>query len=465
MRLPRAVTVAVAGLAAVLASAASSGGPPKLTRSIPCPGQEGFECSTLTVPLDYGGSRRGTLDLAVAAGANRDAPRGVLVLLTGGPGQPGAPYAARNAARLGPVAQQYRLVMVDQRGTGPNALDCPQLQREMGFSDLAPPSAAAVRACARVIGSKRQFFGTDDVVRDLDRLRRALGVERLTIDGISYGTYVAERYALAYPGRVEKLVLDSVVPHTGTAAMQTQALPQVARALRLACRDMHCPGDPAADLAGVVARYHNGVRVLDAVVFLSIFAPDLRGPVGIGRAQWVVDVPQALHDARRGRPGALRGLLDSVRSLEAAEPASALSQGLHASALCGDWRYPWGDASAPLAGREAALRRYGASLPRSAVWPFDRATATENGIMRQCLYWPPTRPTPPPSPDARLPPVPTLLLAGDRDLSTPLPWARQELALAPRGRLVIVKGSGHSVQSRASVETGRAAVRRFLLGS
>src|SRR5262249_26982835 len=60
--------------------------------------------------------------------------------------------------------------------------------------------------------------------------------------------------------------------------------------------------------------------------------------------------------------------------------------------------------------------------------------------------------------------VPTLLLAGNRDLSTPLPWARQELALAPRGRLVIVRGSGHSVQSRATLPAGRDAVRRFLLG-
>jgi pimeloyl-ACP methyl ester carboxylesterase len=59
--------------------------------------------------------------------------------------------------------------------------------------------------------------------------------------------------------------------------------------------------------------------------------------------------------------------------------------------------------------------------------------------------------------------VPTLLLVGDHDLSTPIPWARRELALAPRGRLVIVKGSGHSVQARPTVTAGRAAVRRFLL--
>ena len=69
----------------------------------------------------------------------------------------------------------------------------------MGSSDLTPPTAAAVRACGAAIGPKRRFFGTDDVVADLDLLRRALGAERWSIDGVSYGTFVAERYALAHP--------------------------------------------------------------------------------------------------------------------------------------------------------------------------------------------------------------------------------------------------------------------------
>ena len=45
--------------------------------------------------------------------------------------------------------------------------------------------------------------------------------------------------------------------------------------------------------------------------------------------------------------------------------------------------------------------------------------------------------------------MPTLLLAGDRDLSTPLPWAREQAAHTPHGRLVVVRGAGHSVQSRS----------------
>jgi pimeloyl-ACP methyl ester carboxylesterase len=53
--------------------------------------------------------------------------------------------------------------------------------------------------------------------------------------------------------------------------------------------------------------------------------------------------------------------------------------------------------------------------------------------------------------------VPTLLLAGDKDLSTPLEWARTERSHAPGGTLVVVRGAGHSVQSQK-----RPAVEREL---
>jgi pimeloyl-ACP methyl ester carboxylesterase len=57
-----------------------------------------------------------------------------------------------------------------------------------------------------------------------------------------------------------------------------------------------------------------------------------------------------------------------------------------------------------------------------------------------------------------------LLLAGDRDLSTPLEWARQEAAHTPLGKLVIVHGASHSIQSRERGDQGRKAVFAFLLG-
>ena len=123
---------------------------------------------------------------------------------------PGTRKRLRSAGVTG-----WRIVAIDQRGTGAGALRCPALQREMGASDLTPPTPGAVRACGARIGPERRFFTTTDTVADLELLRRALGVDRIALDGTSYGTYVAERYALAHPDRVDRLVLDSVVPHAG----------------------------------------------------------------------------------------------------------------------------------------------------------------------------------------------------------------------------------------------------------
>jgi pimeloyl-ACP methyl ester carboxylesterase len=421
--------------------------PARLTAAHPCRGARGFTCSSLTVPLDHSGRAPGELRLPVAVADNADAPKGVLVDLTGGPGQGGVAFVARTRVRMRALLRDYRLVMLDQRGTGAGALRCPALQRAMGSSDLTVPPPGSVEACARSLGPNRRYYATADTVADLEALRGALGADKLTLDGISYGTFVAERYAIAHPDRVAALVLDSVVPAAGLDTLEVDGMRETARVLRAVCRAQRCPGDPAADLAAVVRRYHEGPELDDTLVAMSVGAPSFPG------------VLAALREARAGKPAHLRRIVRAVRRAQRA-PAQALSQGLHAATLCADARPPWGGAAAPLAGREEALRRAAA---RTDPAPYDRATVLGNGFAQLCLRWPPT-PAPPAPPGADLPPVPTLLLAGDRDLSTPVPWAREQAAHAPRGRLVVVRGAGHSVQSRAPGGEGRRAVERFLLG-
>jgi pimeloyl-ACP methyl ester carboxylesterase len=141
--------------------------------------------------------------------------------------------------------------------------------------------------------------------------------------------------------------------------------------------------------------------------------------------------------------------------------AGFLSQGLHAATLCADLRAPWGGPSAPIAARRAALDKAVARLALGDVFPFDRATASGNGIAQTCLRWPPETVPPLPVPGRDLPPVPVLLLSGTRDLSTPLEWGQEEAKRAPRGKLVVVPGAGHSTQSRGG-PVARRAVLRFL---
>jgi pimeloyl-ACP methyl ester carboxylesterase len=360
------------------------------------------------------------------------------------------PFATRIARSLAPVLADYRLVLVDQRGTGAGALVCPALQQAMGSSDLTPPTHVAVRACGASIGPTRRFYGTDDVVADLDLLRRALGVERWSIDGVSYGTFVAERYALAHPRRVTRLVLDSVVPDSGLYNLGVTQMRAVTRVLTAVCGDSSC----ARNLAAVVRARHDGPELLDRLTLLSVVDPTFRH---------LFDLPRLLHAAAAGAGSGLDRFIATTASWNDAT-AAELSQGLHASALCSDWRFPWGDSASSPATRGAILNRAAARIPTGGLGPFDRATATGNGIVQQCLAWPATPPTPLPGRHARLPPVPTLLLAGGHDLSTPLEWARREAALAPRGKLVLVAHAGHSVQARAASDEGRRAVAAFLTG-
>ncbi len=450
----RAVLLAAAAAVLLVAAGSGTAAPaPPLADPHPCPNLGGFTCSTLTVPLDRSGHVRGTLRLNVAAADNSRADRGVLLFLTGGPGQPGVPTVSRIATRLAPVLPAYRLVMVDQRGTGGTAVRCPELQAEVGTSDITTPTATAVRDCAARLGKTRAFYSTRDTVADLDDLRRALGLSTWTIDGVSYGTYVAERYALAHPRNVRALVLDSVLPHSDPQAddpLYLTSLRATARVLRAACADVRCGFDPAEDLTWLVRHGVDGVLLFDTIVSYEFADPDYAA------------VLAAIHAARQGDRTQLLALETNVHQAVLA-PAELFSSGLHAATLCADLHLPW-SAATPLAARPALLARRLASLPDNAFWPFTRATSARNGLVTTCLPWPPTPPVPRPSPTSKLPSVPVLLVNGDRDLSTPLEWAREEARLAPRGKLVVVDGASHSVQSRERGTAGRAAVEAFLLG-
>jgi pimeloyl-ACP methyl ester carboxylesterase len=219
-------------------------------------------------------------------------------------------------------------------------------------------------------------------VRDLERLRQALGAERWVIAGVSYGTYVAERYALRHPDRVRGLVLDSVVRQDGVDLLQRTNLVASARVLRAVCAAQECEGDPVADLEQVVgATRDGGVAIFDAIVGLSIGVPRLE------------EVPPALREAAEGRPARLQGLVAGVREASEA-PTERFSAGLHAATLCAESRAPWDGPLTPPADREQALAVARERLADDDLGPFDARTATGNGLVDTCRRWPPQPPPP-----------------------------------------------------------------------
>ena len=377
----RWANVLVAGaLFATLGAAApaqgSEPGRPTLTDQQPCSGAAAFTCAYLTVPLDRSGHLPGNLRLKVAMGNNVTAPRGTLLVLSGGPGQPGAGLIATIRQRLSYLLNDYRLVMIDQRGTGEGAVNCPRLQVEAGSSDITPPSAEAVRECAELLGAARNFYTTADTVADLEDLRRALDTPQWTVDGVSYGTFVGVQYGLTHPKRISRLVLDSVVPQDGADSLYVASLHRTAFVLHQACQEQNCGFDPAAELADVVRRYDNGVGVFDLIVIASIVDPKLTG------ANYF-PVLQLLHLAAQGNPDPLNQAIDDLRNSGLQAPPEQYSSGLHVATLCADLTdAPWGDSSAPLAGRDEAVARSLAKLHPSETWPFEPETAVGQGIIQ-----------------------------------------------------------------------------------
>lgn len=411
----------------------------------PC---KSWECATLQVPLDHSGGRPGTIDLHVERIG--DGSGGALVALAGGPGQAASTVTEDFNREIDGLGRRD-LIVYDQRGTGESGvLRCPELQNT-DMTDAGDEAAA----CAERLGPRRAFYTTRDTVADIEALRSALGVERLSLYGVSYGTKVALAYAATYPDRVERLILDSVVPFPeGVDAFNRPTTAAVPRVLRALCRGRcgQITPDPAADLARLVDRiadtgvrgtaYDGGgrprrvpIRRLDllGLLLLGDLFREVRG-----------DLPAAFASAVRGDPALLArfGYRPEVNDDAPGQRAKEYSQALYTATMCEETELPW-DRTAPPEERRAQARDRAALLPGDAFEPFDRETALDSDLVRLCERWPAAAEAPV-TPSGPLPDVPALILNGEDDLRTPLEAARELEELLPRATLVS-DAVGHSV--------------------
>ncbi|RDD83886.1 alpha/beta hydrolase [Streptomyces parvulus] len=261
-----ALALAVTATAAVVIPTASSamGETPSAPESLrwgPCPEQDdkpqagapdanaaaGLECSTLKVPLDYRRPEGRKIDIAISRLASKDRSkrRGALLTNPGGPGVPGLDYPALLAASGLPksVLDSYDVIGLDTRGVGRSTpVTCdqtkPQLRRGAfpaythSAADVTQEAAYA-RTIARQCATSRSAWmlphtTTANVARDMDRIRAALGEDRISYLGASYGTWLGAVYAELFPDRGDRIVLDSNV---GVGGYDRTAFRQFARGM------------------------------------------------------------------------------------------------------------------------------------------------------------------------------------------------------------------------------------------
>jgi pimeloyl-ACP methyl ester carboxylesterase len=223
--------VAAAGLAAIGLSLAPPGVPAagRLTTKLrwrAC--GDGFQCATARVPRNYARPGGPTLTLRITRRRATSASRriGSLLVNFGGPGD-----ATAQTLRAGGIGffrslnDRFDIVGFDPRGTGgTDAIDCRTNPEQIGptaqpFSrpDTLDPATviarnqAYVARCVALNPRILPFVTTANTARDMDRIRRALGEDRISYLGFSYGTFLGATYETLFPSHVGRFVLDGAV--------------------------------------------------------------------------------------------------------------------------------------------------------------------------------------------------------------------------------------------------------------
>lgn len=108
-------------------------------------------------------------------------------------GAPGLSSHAEPSNNMAPLADQYRVISFDARGSG--------------TSELKPP------------------FTHAQWVADVDAIREHFGIDRFIMAGGSYGGFISLEYALAHPDRVSHVVLrDTAASYTFNDVAKRNAL-------------------------------------------------------------------------------------------------------------------------------------------------------------------------------------------------------------------------------------------------
>ncbi len=363
-------------------------------------------------------------------------------MLAGGPGQAATESFAQIAPAFADVLKKRHVILVDQRGTGQsNPLACPDDKNKDDAGDTAAPTGVeAARAfaqrCRDALSPRAdlRFYTTTDAVRDLDAVREAIGAPTINLVGISYGTRVAQQYAMRHPRSTRTLVLDSVAPNTLIVGNEfahnlEQALdlqfgecgkvPACARAL----------GNPRSRLDALMATLRTSpplVRYRDpstgALHEARLRPEDVAGLMRMYAYAPLASslLPLQLKEASEGRYDGLMALAKMLGSTMAGQ----MAMGMQLSVICSEDAYGLkasaGDA-ATLMGNQFADD----FAAQCALWPKGAMPADFHVPLRSK--------------------VPALLMSGEFDPVTPPRYGAAVASTLPNARHLVVRGQGHNV--------------------
>lgn len=427
------------------------------------PGSE-FTCISLEVPLNhFDESDPSTIEVTFALRPASVDPEGVLVTAVGGPGASGVLAADEQLSVLdSSITDRFDLVFFDQRGVG--MLDspiCPETDQAASADEEAATWEAAAEATGQYIidcieesthSEEIIHLGTDQAIRDLELFRRAMGYEKLTLYGRSYGTRLVQTYATEYPEAVERIVIDAPIDLTQDALRSISERTEAAQTV-LAWVLAECESDPQCSADMGMPAYDAYTLLFDQ---LDQSPATVDYPVEPNSSEEIPLTAEDLHDiatqasySESMRMAFLRALAAAIRDEDLTPMMWFLAGGggfgddtdasvmLNLAINCPDISIP---------GDDIATETVHVIEARLTDW----ANEQEYQFPISCLYWPEIDHKRSPSQPFQGTGIPTLVVAAELDPATPYSSAIAIYKHLDEGHLLTVQGGFHVMFGRGN---------------
>jgi pimeloyl-ACP methyl ester carboxylesterase len=420
------------------------------------PTPRSMRCGEIWVPFERRDPSLGKtrIGFAVVPHSDRDRPsRGAIFAVEGGPGYASS-WTVRSYVKLfGSLLDRRDLVLVDMRGTGRSRpLDCPDLQNGRA------PDWIALPACAEKLGPRFSSYRTSAAADDIDDVRRALGLGRITLYGDSYGTFLAQSYAFRHPDALNALVLDSAYPVKGESAWYPSLISTGVRSLAIACRrSPDCTGNARQRLRRLVVWLRSRHRGVGALV-------DALAAAGNSPPDSYLRIDRAGTALRRGDATRWKVLIAQAKLGYGHLRHFSLAQEDIVS--CNDYPLLWSKDASEYERRAQLERKVRTYRNAGALAPFKpREVALSSETLYQyCL--PAPRPSalyePPAGPGEHSTEAPVLVVSGELDDVTSPYEGRLVAAEFPDSRQYVARGAGHVADLYDAGSPPAVRTRRFL---
>lgn len=458
-----AATLAATGSAAAAAPAGAPVAEPRPTIADklftqPCQDNPGYECGTLSVPMDYSRPSGPKLTIAVSrakATGTAEQRQGAILFNPGGPGGSGLYWADSLPAD---VRKAYDFIGFDPRGVGKSSpISC--VDPAKFFAQPSPDANPAndsdkelfkqrakqyAEGCATKSGAELQYLTTPNTARDMDEIRKALGEPQINYYGVSYGTYLGAVYGQLFPDRVRRMVIDSNINAEQSNVWYRANLDQDTAFQARAEQWFEWIGkyDSIFHLGttkdAVYANYKKARSALKAKPAGIVGPNELDAMVinsGYYDLGWVSNAKALSDYAVKGDSTGLTTYVSKSERTTTAEKEN--DNAVYTAVECNDAHWPrnWST-------WDRDNTAYNAKAPIN-TW--------SNAWMNlPCAYWKAPQQTPLKIDGKGLPPI--LMLQGTMDAATPYEGALRTHALIPSSRMIIERGGGsHGLYNEAWV--------------